>query len=83
VIGALAVVGLFVAFIVANAEPTTIDFIFFERRPPLIWIMLACAVIGGAFGFFLGRPGRGFRFHRTEGERFHRTEGEPPTGGDG
>lgn len=56
----------FVAFIVRNADPTRIDFLFLERQPPLIWIMLACAIVGGILGFIIGRPRRGFRFHRKE-----------------
>lgn len=69
-------VAAFVAFIVRNADPTRIDFLFFEREPPLIWIMLACALVGGILGFVLARPRRGFRFHREEpgGERRERGE---------
>ena len=54
----LVIVAILVVFIVRNSQRVPIDFVFFERRSRLIWIMLACAVLGGIVGFIAGRPGK-------------------------
>jgi uncharacterized integral membrane protein len=59
----LVVVLILVVFIIQNSQRVPIDFVFFDRQARLIWIMLACAVLGGIVGFLVGRPGRRFRFH--------------------
>ena len=63
VIVALVVLGILVAFIVANSQSVIVHFVFFTRRPALIWVMFACAVLGGIFGYVIGRPGRQVRPH--------------------
>ena len=55
---ALFLVVIFVVFIVQNSRPTRIDYVFFHRDTRLIWIMLACGIIGGVVGFLVGRPGK-------------------------
>lgn len=61
---ALAISVLLVVFILANAQPVRVDFVFFERQPRLIWVMFACAVLGGVVGYLVGRPGRRARASR-------------------
>jgi uncharacterized integral membrane protein len=61
---ALAVLVILLVFVLSNAKSVPVSFVFFTRRPPLIWVMLACAILGGLIGFIVGRPGRAFRFHR-------------------
>jgi uncharacterized integral membrane protein len=64
-------VALFIAvvlsvFIVTNSDRVPVDFVFFTRKSRLIWVMLACAVLGGILGYLVGRPGKQIRFHRRE-----------------
>ena len=51
---------LLIIFIIGNSRRVPIDFVFFTRNARLIWIMLACAVIGGVVGYLIGKPGRQF-----------------------
>jgi uncharacterized integral membrane protein len=72
VVKALVAAGLavlFIVFVVSNAEPTRVDFVFLKARPRLIWVMFACAVVGGIIGYLIGRPGRGERLHGRPEER--------------
>jgi len=64
VIVALALVGILIAFIVSNSQSVKVRFVFFTRYPALIWVMFACAVLGGIVGYLIGRPGRQIRAHR-------------------
>jgi uncharacterized integral membrane protein len=71
---AKAVVGLFIlgvliAFIVANGQAVKVNFVFVTRHPPLIWVMFSCSVLGGILGYLVGRPGKQVRFHRKKDER--------------
>ena len=64
-------VALFIAvvlavFIVTNSDRVPVDFVFFTRKSRLIWVMLACAILGGIVGYLVGRPGKQIRFHRRE-----------------
>ena len=58
---ALLLVGILIAFIVANSQSVVVHFVFFTRRPALIWVMFACAVLGGIVGYLIGKPGRQLR----------------------
>lgn len=69
VVVALAIVVILMIFIIANSEGQPVSFVFFERRPPLIWVMFACAVLGGIVGFLIGRPGKQVRLHKREQEK--------------
>lgn len=60
----LAIVVIFMVFIISNDDPARVSFVFFTRQPPLIWVMFACAVIGGIIGYLIGRPGKQVRLHR-------------------
>ena len=61
---ALFIVVVLVVFIVQNSTPTRIDYVFFHRNTRLIWIMFACAVLGGVVGYLVGRPGKQIRLRR-------------------
>jgi uncharacterized integral membrane protein len=65
----LALITILVLFIVWNAHQVPVSFVFLTRRIGLIWVMLACAVIGGVVGFFIGRPGRAVRFGHDDDEQ--------------
>jgi uncharacterized integral membrane protein len=64
----LFVLGILIAFIVANGHSVKVNFVFVTRKPPLIWVMFACAVLGGILGYLVGRPGKQVRFHRQKKE---------------
>ena len=64
VVVGLAIVVILMIFIIANAHPVKVSFVFVTRMPPLIWVMLACTVLGGIVGYLIGRPGRQVRLHR-------------------
>jgi uncharacterized integral membrane protein len=66
---ALGIVVILIIFVIANSQPVSVDFVFLTRHPRLIWVMVACAVLGGVVGFLLGRPGKQFRFHDDEEKR--------------
>ncbi len=61
---ALVLAVLLIIFIIANSQPETVNFVFFEREVGLIWIMFGCAVLGGLVGFLIGKPGKQVRLHR-------------------
>jgi uncharacterized integral membrane protein len=65
---ALFLLVIFIVFIVQNSRETRIDFVFFNRHPKLIWIMLACGIIGGIIGFLVGRPGKQVHLGRKKDE---------------
>jgi uncharacterized integral membrane protein len=60
-VAVLAVVVILIIFIVANSQPVSVDYVFVDGHPRLIWVMLACAVLGGIIGFAVGRPGKELR----------------------
>jgi uncharacterized integral membrane protein len=66
---ALALVAILIIFITSNSKPASVSFVFFHRRPPLIWVMFACAVLGGVVGFLIGRPGKQIRVRRRPKEQ--------------
>jgi len=51
-------------FITSNSQGVKVHFVFFTRRPPLIWVMFACAVLGGALGYLIGKPGQQLTLRR-------------------
>ena len=57
IIGLILVV-LFLLFISFNSEPVPVHFVFTETQVPLIWVFLACALIGALTAYLLGRAGR-------------------------
>ena len=45
-IGLAIVVALFVVFFLQNSEPSTIDFLFFEKRTTIRWSLLVAVLLG-------------------------------------
>lgn len=66
VVVGLLILGVLIAFIVSNSQSVPVHFVFFTRKPDLIWVMFACAVLGGILGYLIGRPGRQVRLHRRD-----------------
>jgi lipopolysaccharide assembly protein A len=58
VIVALVLLILLIIFVAQNSEAVTVDFVFGDAEVGLIWVFLACALIGALIGYLLGRPGR-------------------------
>jgi uncharacterized integral membrane protein len=58
VVGVLALVAVVTVFVVQNSQPVTVRFWFETSRPRLIWVVIACLVLGIAFGYVLASPGR-------------------------
>src|SRR5712692_11989750 len=61
---ALGIVVILLIFITSNSQGVKVHFVFFTRRPPLIWVMFACAVLGGALGYLIGKPGQQLTLRR-------------------
>ena len=68
VLVALAIVVILVIFIISNSQPVQVDFVFVNRHPRLIWVMFACAVLGGIVGYLIGRPGKQVGLRRRPDE---------------
>jgi uncharacterized integral membrane protein len=49
---------IFVLFILRNSHLVRVDFVFFDTRARLIWVFLACALIGSVVTWLIGRPRR-------------------------
>src|SRR5437870_3430235 len=62
----LAIVVVLVIFVIANSQPVKVNFVFVTRHPRLIWVMFACAVLGGIAGYLIGKPGKQVRLHRRD-----------------
>ncbi len=71
---ALTVAVILIVFILTNSQAVSVNFVFTKRKPPLIWVMFGCAVLGGILGYLIGRPGKQFRFHRRDRESGERRE---------
>jgi uncharacterized integral membrane protein len=54
----LAVVVVVLVFVVQNSQPVRVHFWVVDRHPRLIWVVLACLVLGTVFGYVLGGPER-------------------------
>ena len=70
---ALAIVVILIIFVIANSQPVKVNFVFVSRHPRLIWVMFACALLGGIAGYLIGKPGRQVRVSRR------RKEPRPPS----
>jgi len=64
VLVALSIVVVLIIFVIANSQPVKVNFVFLTRHPRLIWVMFACAVLGGLAGYLIGKPGRQVRVPR-------------------
>lgn len=69
VLVALAIAVILLVFITQNSQEVPVDFVFFTRRPGLIWVMFSCTVLGGLVGYLIGRPGKQVRLHRRREDR--------------
>ena len=63
---ALGIVVILLIFITSNSQGVKVHFVFFTRRPPLIWVMFACAVLGGIVGYLIGKPGKQITLRRPK-----------------
>ena len=63
---ALVILVILLIFVLSNADSVQVNFVVTDRQAPLIWVMLACALLGAIIGFIVGRPGKAFRFRREE-----------------
>jgi uncharacterized integral membrane protein len=58
VLVALGIIAILIIFVISNSQQVPVDFVFITRHPRLIWVMFACAVLGGIAGYLIGKPGR-------------------------
>jgi uncharacterized integral membrane protein len=65
---------IFVLFILRNSHLVRVDFVFFDTRARLIWVFLACALIGSIVTWLVGRPRR--RAMRRLVQELERQRGE-------
>jgi uncharacterized integral membrane protein len=66
VVVGLAVLVVLILFVLWNSQSVKVNFVFVSGHPPLIWVMLACAVLGGLLGYLVGKPGRQIRVRRRQ-----------------
>lgn len=78
VVLALVLLVLFLIFVIQNADPVQVSFIFTEAEIPLVWVFLGCAVLGGVIAYLVGRPGRRATRRYIEDLEKRRTGGKPP-----
>ena len=60
-----------IAFVAQNAQPVKVRFWFVTAHPKLIYVVVACLLVGGLFGLVLGSPARRRRAARRERRRGH------------
>jgi uncharacterized integral membrane protein len=58
VIIALVLLILFIIFVAQNSQPVSVNLVFVTTEVRLIWVFVACALIGAVVAFLLARPGR-------------------------
>ncbi len=61
-----------IVFVLQNAQPVEVHLLLFSGRPLLIWVIVACAALGGIVGYALGRPSKDTRLHGEPGDRGRR-----------
>jgi uncharacterized integral membrane protein len=49
---------LFIVFVAQNSQLVTVNLVFGDTRVRLIWVFVACALVGALIAYLLGRPGR-------------------------
>lgn len=49
---------LFVLFVSFNSDPVSVSFVFVDTQVGLVWVFLACALVGALIAYLIGRPGR-------------------------
>lgn len=53
-----SVLVILVTFAVQNSQPVSVDFVFADRHPRLIVVIVVSALLGFVVGFAIGRPNR-------------------------
>ncbi|MDP9340867.1 MAG: LapA family protein [Actinomycetota bacterium] len=77
---ALFISVVLIVFIIQNSERVKIHYVFFTANNRLIWVMLACAILGGVVGYLIGRPGKQVRLrHRPDQEPKPKPEKNKPS----
>jgi uncharacterized integral membrane protein len=66
IVGLVLVVAYVIGFIVANSDRVSVNFVFFDARTSLIWLILLCFGIGLVAGVLLSQLYR--RRNRAAGE---------------
>jgi uncharacterized integral membrane protein len=57
--GVIGLLGLLlIIFVIQNSQHVPVRFWGFHSQPRVIWLIVGCLAIGGAVGYFIGRPGR-------------------------
>jgi lipopolysaccharide assembly protein A len=64
----LVLVAVAAVFVIQNSQRVRVHFWFVTGNPRLIWVILACLVVGIAFGYVLGRRRRGRRRDQHQGK---------------
>ena len=59
---------LLLIFVLKNSQPVEVNFVFDTAHPRLIWVMIACILLGGIVGYLLGRPGKEGRPAKRDGK---------------
>jgi uncharacterized integral membrane protein len=78
VVFGLAVIIIFIIFIVQNSDEVEIDFVFTSAKVGLIWVFLVCAIVGGLVTWLIGRPRRrALKRYADAYDRDHRGRGRP------
>jgi uncharacterized integral membrane protein len=57
-VGVAVVAAAVVILVVQNSQRVSLRFLFVTGHVPLIWVMVVCLAVAGAFGFLVGRRGR-------------------------
>jgi uncharacterized integral membrane protein len=74
---ALFITVVLMVFIIRNSERVPIHYVFFTANNRLIWVMLACSVLGGLVGYLIGRPGKQVRFRHQQQEESEKKKKKP------
>ena len=61
-VGQLTLIAIvFITFVLQNAQPVNVHFLVVSFNIRLIWVIVGCAVLGGAAGYLIGRPDKSLR----------------------
>lgn len=60
---------IFTTFVLQNAEPVSVTFLFFSLNIRLIWVIVGCGLLGGVAGYLIGRPEKSIRALIPEREK--------------
>ena len=70
--GALTLIAIvFITFVLQNAQPVNVHFLFFALNIRLIWVIFGCALLGAAAGYLIGRPEKSLRAMFPQREKKH------------